>query len=478
MSYKEKIVNKLRKGYSPIEVSPKDELTSTFKNIFKPIVNKKDLTFFLDLFDTNEVTLRAWSFLGIFYILEDSKIEEEDKKLRIQNIISEMLIDKREIHYYGGSTEIQTSLREHHVRRICELDNSLVFEPVFNYCKSFEGEIDYVIGELLENVLAKTPDPSIETLILRHGKKIGRRDYNLKTYIVKAFENLGKITELEDKNAITELLKIYLTEIKEEKSNTQELLNNKMQLEKNILRVAAGLGLPLEEETLLFLSTLKNPFDSLDQIAKRYKNNEKFKKILLQKLNESENPRLITDILKAILVLKESIENWKKIVVEYIKKYQIIDASLIIEMQELDILNENMILNFLNTGDSWSLDFIREFLVTNPDILDKWQALKSELIRILESFNYTESNLEEKKELALKLIIDLKKNDLVEYCLKNFEHFKDENLKKLSLFPILKFGEEKLLLTLKELMKGNEETAKFVRQFWNRLERNDWRFFY
>ncbi|MFX1497738.1 MAG: hypothetical protein ACFFBH_09445 [Promethearchaeota archaeon] len=478
MSYKEKIVNKLRKGYSPIEVSPKDELTSTFKNIFKPIVNKKDLNFFLDLFDTNEVILRAWSFLGIFYILEESKIVEEDIKLRIQNVISEMLKDKREVLYYGGSTEIRTSLREHHVRRICELDNSLVFEPVFEYCKSFEGEIDYVIGELLENIVAKTPDPLIETLILRQGKKVRRGDYNLNTYIVKAFENLGKIVELKDINAITELFKMYLTEIKEEKRNNQELLNNKMELKKNIFRVAAVLALPLEEETLEFLTTLNYPFDSLDQIAKSYKTNERFKKILLQKLNESENPRLITDILKAILVLKENIENWKEIVIDYIKKYQIIDGPLIIEMQELNTLNEDKIVSFLNSGDNWSLDFIREFLVTNPEILDKLQALKREFIRILENFDDNENNLEEKKELVLKLIIDLKKTDLVEYCLKNFEYFKDENLKKLSLFPILKFGEEKLLLALKELMKGNDEIAKFVRQFWSRLERNDWRFFY
>ena len=67
---------------------------------------------------------------------------------------------------------------------------------------------------------------------------------------------------------------------------------------------------------------------------------------------------------------------------------------------------------------------------------------------------------------------------MVNYCLDNFLSFKDENLKKLALFPILKFGEENLLLKLKELMINNEDTAKFVRSFWNRLERNEWKFFY
>ncbi|MFX0032041.1 MAG: hypothetical protein ACFE9P_05180, partial [Candidatus Hermodarchaeota archaeon] len=467
MSYKEKIINKLRKGYSPIEVSPKDELTSTFKNIFKPIINRKDLEFFLDLFDTNEVILRAWSFLGIYYILEETKIKQEDKQLKIQNIILELLNDKREVYYYGGSSEIRTSLREHHVRRICELDNSLIFKPVFEYCKSFEGDIDNVIGELLENVVAKSADPSIEALILRYAKKIDKGDYNLKTHIVKAFENLYQFIELKERNSITELFKRYLSEIEEDKVSDQETLNNKLLFQKNIYRVAATLNLPLEEETLNFISSLKYPFDSLGQIAKTYKNNDKFKNILLKKLDESTNPRLITDILMAILVLKENVENWKELIVDNMQKYQIIDGSLIVEMQESNLLNENMILSFFNSGDNWSLNFIREFLVNNPEILDNWKLLKNEFIRILNLFEPTENNLEKKKELVLKLIIDLKEEDLVKYCLENFKFFEEENLKKLSLFPILKFGEESLLLKLKELMISNEDVAKFVKNFWN-----------
>ncbi|MFX1401946.1 MAG: hypothetical protein ACFE8V_11965 [Promethearchaeota archaeon] len=478
MSYKEKIINKLRKGYSPIEVSPKDELTSTFKNIFKPIINRKDLEFFLDLFDTNEVILRAWSFLGIYYILEETKIKQEDKQLKIQNIILELLNDKREVYYYGGSSEIRTSLREHHVRRICELNNSLIFKPVFEYCKSFEDDIDNVIGELLENVVAKSADPSIEALILRYAKKIDKGDYNLKTHIVKAFENLYQFIELKERNSITELFKRYLSEIEEDKVSDQETLNNKLLFQKNIYRVAATLNLPLEEETLNFISSLKYPFDSLGQIAKTYKNNDKFKNILLKKLDESTNPRLITDILMAILVLKENVENWKELIVDNMQKYQIIDGSLIVEMQESNLLNENMILSFFNSGDNWSLNFIREFLVNNPEILDNWKLLKNEFIRILNLFEPTENNLEKKKELVLKLIIDLKEEDLVKYCLENFKFFEEENLKKLSLFPILKFGEESLLLKLKELMISNEDVAKFVKNFWNRLERNEWKFFY
>ncbi|MGB5910757.1 MAG: hypothetical protein WBH31_06140 [Promethearchaeia archaeon] len=484
MSYKEKIISKLRKGYSPIEESPKDELTSIYKQAFKPLVDKKNVDIFFEVYETNEVLLRAWSFLGIYHILKEKNIIDEEQKLKIQKIILEVLNDKREISYYGGSIEIRTSLREHHVRRICELDTTLIFEPVFEYCNSFEGEVDEVIVDLLENILAKVTNPAIEPLFLKHAKNISKGEFNMKIHIVNAFENLGQIIELKEIDTITDLFKIYLNEIEYDKNNDQENLNKKKRLHKNILRVAAIIDLDLEEETLQFVDSLKYPYSSLDQIAKKYKTNKKFKSILLGKLKESNNPRFITEILKAILVLKENIENWKDLVIEQVKKYQLTDGILITEMQESNLINEEMILSFLSKGESWYLDFIREYLIYHPEILDEWQGLKNEFIRVLKLFDFPEQSLgnyevgKVKKELILKLIIDLKRGDLVKYCLENFENLDDDHLKKLALFPILKFGEESLLLKLKELMKKNEETAKFVRRFWGRLERNDWRFFY
>jgi hypothetical protein len=481
---KENIINKLREGYTPIELSPKDELTSIYKQAFKPLIDKKNLDIFFEVYDTNEVILRAWGFLGVYHILKEMKIGDEGKRLKIQKIVLEVLGDRREINYYGGTTEVRTSLREHHVRRICELDTSLIFEPVNKYCNSFEGEVDEVVVDLLENVLSKVSNPSVEPLLLKHAKKISKGEFNMKIHIVNAFENLGQIIELKERNAITELFKIYLNEIKYDKNNDQENLNKKKRLHKNIFRVAAIIDLDLEEETLQFVESLKYPYSSLDQIAKKYKTNKKFKSILLGKLKESNNPRFITEILKAILVLKENFENWKDLVIEQVKKYQLTDGILITEMQESNLINEEMILSFLSKGESWYLDFIREYLIYHPEILDEWQGLKNEFIRVLKLFDFPEQSLgnyevvKVKKELILKLIIDLKRGDLVKYCLENFENLDDDHLKKLALFPILKFGEESLLLKLKELMKNNEETAKFVRRFWGRLERNDWRFFY
>ena len=481
MLYKDKIINNLKKGYSPIEASPKEELTSIFKNAFKPIVDRQDLNLIFELFDTNEVILRAWSFLGLYHILKEKNIEQEETKLKIRKMILDILNDKRDLYYFGGSIEIQTSLREHHVRRICELDNSLIYEPVFEYIKSFENGADYVVAELLEKVLTKLPDPKIEPLLLEYSKSIGENNFNQKIYIVNAFENLGQIIEIKEKDTIAKLFKTYLNEINEDKRKNQEIINKKRELQNNIFRVGTVLELALEEETLKFVETLKYPFNSLDQIAKRYKNNKKFKSILLEKLNKSNNPRLITDILKSIIVLKEDIENWKELIIEHVKNYQIIDGALISEMQEANLINENMIISFLNEGGKWNLDFIREFFINNPELLDKWSKLKNEIIKFLQLFEISErdfNKIKEIKEMILKLIIDLKREDLAKFCLENFKNLEDEKLKKLAIFPILKFGEESLLIELKELMKKDKESARFVGSFWGRLERNDWRFFY
>ena len=79
-SITKKVIDKLRKGYSPVELSPKANLASTYKNLFKPLVNRKDFNLLFTLFDTNEVILRAWSFLGLYLVLEETSVYEEERK--------------------------------------------------------------------------------------------------------------------------------------------------------------------------------------------------------------------------------------------------------------------------------------------------------------------------------------------------------------------------------------------------------------
>jgi len=481
-SFKQKIIGKLRKGYAPVEQSPKANLTSTYKNIFKPLVNRKDFNLLFELFDTNEVVLRAWSFLGLHHVLKETSVYEEERITKIQKIILEILNDSREVSYYGDSIEFRTSLREHHVRRICELNKKLSFKPAFEYCLSFDKVTDSVVSDLVENVVSKTAALNIESLILRLANNTSIRDFHFKDQMVKSFENLSQEGDVNKLNEITSLFKTYLSQIKEDKITDQEFLKNVKSLQESIFRVGAILGLSLEEETLEFVNSLRFPYGSLYLIAKRYYNNDKLLSIILRKLEESENPNFISEILKAILVLKDKIENWEKIIIENVKNFQIVDGSLINDMQESNLIDQELIVNLLNEGDKWSLEFIREALIDNPEMLEQWQDVKNEFIKILKLTTAKTSDeknaLLKKKEMILKVIIDLQVEELVNFCLENLQSLEDKNLKKLAVFSILKFGEESLMLELKELMKKDADLAKLILKFIDYLDRNEWKFFY
>ncbi|MHA1193782.1 MAG: hypothetical protein ACTSP9_16100, partial [Promethearchaeota archaeon] len=198
-----------------------------------------------------------------------------------------------------------------------------------------------------------------------------------------------------------------------------------------------------------------------------------------EKLEESKNPNFISEILKAILVLKEKIENWEDLIIKNVRKFQIVDGSLINDMQESNLINQELIVNLLNEGDKWSLEFIRESLIDNPEILE---FIKNEFIKILK-LNTTKTSDEKqallkKKEMILKVIIDLQVEELVKICLENLQSFDDKNLKKLAVFSILKFGEESLMLEMKELMKKDTDLAKVVLNLIDSLDRNEWKFYY
>lgn len=74
----------------------------------------------------------------------------------------------------------------------------------------------------------------------------------------------------------------------------------------------------------------------------------------------------------AIIVMKENIKNWKELIIEYLNKFQLVDHDLIEELQKIVLFSEEMLITFLNKGEDWQLDFVREFLISNPEKLDVW----------------------------------------------------------------------------------------------------------
>ena len=153
-------------------------------------------------------------------------------------------------------------------------------------------------------------------------------------------------------------------------------------------------------------------------------------------------------------------------------------------MQNSGLISEEMMLSFLDKANEWSLKFLRDYLIQYPERLDDWRGLNKTLIDILQSYKAPKMDLSEINQeykvikFILSIIIDLELKNFLEYSLETFKRLEDEKLKKIAIFPILKFGEQSLLLDLKNYMKENQEVGKFVMQFLNSLERNEWRFYY
>jgi len=487
MRNKESTLRKLRQGYCPQELGAKPKIASIYKSVFKRLVDYRNLHDFFEIYNTGEPILKAWGFLGIYQILEGKESLNEKDSQELHKIIIDLLNEEREVTYYSGSVKTEVSLRDHHSIRVISLESSLVYEPVLEYCVSAKSDPDEVKGELLEEMVSKRDNPQVESLLLKYADNVRGEDYRVKLHLVHAFENLGQLQELKETEAIQAIFKAFLKQVqrslrdpKETQLKIEELTRRKKTLEPELIRIAAVLHLGLEEETLTFLESLEAPFHELDQVAEEYKNSKKFQSLLLQKLTTLEkNPLLMCDVLRALIVLQNEIPQCSDLIIEKVNEHKLNDAGLIIELEKADIIDESLIRNYLEQGHEWQLNFIREYLNVHPEKLNQWSAFQSDAKKILHTFEAPISDdLKEKKRLVLRLIIDLEKLDLLEECLELFKNEEDDDLKKIALFALLKYGNDEIWMKLRKVMEKDSATGKYVKKFWDRLERREWQFHY
>lgn len=481
----DKIIRELSKGYAPQREGAKPRIMKIYDKIFKPLVKRKDLDTFFTLYEYDDPILKAWAFLGIYQILENKNYLYGEDKERLDEFIVDVLNNQQKFSYYSGDIETSATIRRHHARRISWLHPDIVFEPVYEHVKQKAPEMDKVIGELLLELISKKKDPKVEILLLEFANNLSSSDIESKLLLIRSFENYGIKTELGKKEQITEVFKRFLDELWKKKKNGKENLSDDQQiLEQKLIQIGANLELDLESETLRVIENLDQPFNNLDQVAEYYKDNERFRTILMQKLQQTNNQRFLKDLLKAIALIQSEIPNCQELIIEKIKTYEFNDTDLIINLMESDLLNEDTILEMIKGGEEWELEFVREFLNLYSDKLDSWERLREEITSILTRFPEKEVKLSsdsefyKKKKFALQVVIDLKHSELVQHCLENFSELKSEELRKMALFAIITFGGDNVLLKLRKLMEKNETTRKYVKKFWDQLERRDWKFYY
>lgn len=482
----ENYIRELSKGYAPQRENAKPRIMKVYDKTFKPLVNRKDLDTFFELYQYDDPIIKAWAFLGIYKILENKEYLYGEAKEKLEKVVVDILDNNEKISYYSGDIETTVSIRTHHGRRISWLHPDIVFEPVYEYVKSKAPKMDKVIGELLEELLSRANEPKVEDLLLEYAQNIYSNDIEGKRTIIQAFNNFGENNDLAHKEQITDIFKTYLQALwqKRKDSNKNKLPTDQQELEQEIIKIGALLELDLEAETLKFLEHLNTPFAALDQVAEHYKENNTFQSLLMEKLGNTNNQRFIKDILKAISLIKDQIPNCQELVIKKIEKYEFADTGLIMNLMESELLNEDILVDMLKQGEEWQLEFVREFLNLTPEKLDEWSALHDEINSILTLFpdnvsaKDSDSEFYQKKEFALQVIIDLKHQELVQHCLTNFSKLQDDKLRKMALFAIITFGDDDLLLDLRKLMEKDEKTQEYVKKFWKQLEHRDWKFYY
>ncbi|MEJ2279446.1 MAG: hypothetical protein P8Y70_17145, partial [Candidatus Lokiarchaeota archaeon] len=328
------------------------------------------------------------------------------------------------------------------------------------------------------DVLSQSPDSRVEDLLLNFADQTKKHQLYARRHIIKAFENFGQKTEIEHKEKVQKVFKKFLSETTGTSNQTSERI-----LKDSIIEVASKLNLDLETETMDFLENLERPYKALSIIANRYKTSDRLKAILLTKLNDINNKHFIGDILRAIIILKNQVPNWQEIVMDNVRKYQLNDTDLIIALTESELLDQKKLIQFINEAKEWQLEFVREFLNTHLDILDTWEEFREEFISFLRRTKPKENEEDldhfiEKKKMIFSVIIDLNLKDMAEYCVENFINLENEELQKMALFIVIRFGNDKVWINLRKYMDKDKSTEEYVKKFWNQLERRDWKFYY
>jgi len=277
MENKEEIINRLKEFFTRDGVGAEADPIPLYHEVFKPLIDPKYVNFFIELFDSGNMVLRAWGFLGIFKLLFRCLLNEKEDEIKniisiteLQRIIGELLKDKRDVADYGGCFVVSHGkMNEFFVDDICLLPFDIISEQVLEYCIAEDTKTDIVVGKLLEQVLSQSTNSEIESLFIKHAKRVENTDFKTAEQIVKAFGNLCKKNGVViNKKEVKSIFRDFLQNIEQDQSESlkikgeneyqrQKRIDNikigKKNLLTSIIRSAAIIGLDFKDETIEYI---------------------------------------------------------------------------------------------------------------------------------------------------------------------------------------------------------------------------------
>ncbi len=468
MNDKEKIIKELKGIYSSDLIGPNAVKSPGYEALEK-LLAYDDIKIFFDLWEKNDPVLRAWAWEGINTLIMDKKAEDiKDLEIltKIQQIVLGILKDNSIIETLLGCKLSHQKVNEVFVGRICYHDHSIILNPLMEFVKTEETNI--IVGSVFEYSFYKIPDPEVEELLFKHAMNAKASDFETKKHLIEAINRMNyESYQFKKKDELKIIFKKYLKEINEDKTEAQETIQRdksfihdyKIDIQARIIELAAALDLGFEKETFDFIKSLEHRGSHiLPIIAEKFSKNEEFLQLILEKLNQTKDSSLVSDIFRALVKLGHT--EWKKLIKDYILKHKLIDSTLLRDLEEKDMIDEEIITICLIDGHLGQKWYVSQYLEKHPEKIDEWPKLRAEFIKILNTPKWYSEDFE-KKKAVLNSIEKMKRTDMINEVMKNLRIAENKNIKVYAAKAIGEIGGKEQLEELKELLEIEKDIAEY-----------------
>ncbi|MHA1381131.1 MAG: hypothetical protein ACTSRG_22415, partial [Candidatus Helarchaeota archaeon] len=309
--------------------------------------------------------------------------------------------------------------------------------------------------------------PYIEDIIFHHAFNAEKSDFEVKYMIINGIKQFYEHPDdLKRKDELKKIFKKYLKEIKEDQTEFQAdqrertLIEwNKIDINSEIIILAAKFDLGFEKETFEFIKNIKHRGSHvIREIADKYQKNKEFINLILEKLKNTNDSSLASNIFRALIKIKYP--NWKDLLRKHILTKKVIDAILLRELEENNIIDEEILLTCFTDGHFDQVQYVSRYLGKNPKKLDEWTKIRDEFLKILMIPNWY-NVIFQKKKTVLETIEKLKRKDMIKQVMFNLKYAENKFLKTYAAKAIGEIGRKELLPELEMILEKEKDITQY-----------------
>jgi hypothetical protein len=398
-----------------------------------------------DLWKTDIPEARGYAIDGICRVLREKKASDIDPGIlgAIQDIFIELHDDDRHVNtLLGCKLTKHHKLNELFIHNITLLDPSILIPPAIRACSRVPPKTNRATGIILELVISKNPDPTMEDIVITHAKNaaIGT-DFVLKDNIIQSMQNIWDIQlRFTYQDDIIALLQEYLSsardpaagmEDREGETENETMLrkndvdNEKKTLRASIIKLVAIGKLGFRDEIIAFIDEVVDRGDNvLVDVCGAMKDDGEILDHVLNRYQDSKNKYLITSLLAGLV--RAGHPSWNSLVQDYFNTTQRVDLRLFDELRSRSLESEDFLVTCLRDGHTSQTQLVLDALASDPALLGQMPMLEAEILSILDAKEWHGMHIEEyrfllQKQTVFRYIKGARRIDLLDECVKNVD---------------------------------------------------------